>query len=400
MKKILSFSLMFILLVSLFCIPINTEAETLRDYQNKLKQVQTELANNQAAINKTDSLINSNKAEINNITQEFKNMGIEVRQMQADIITYNLEIKDKSLETKQLFEYLQLANGENAYLEYAFGAETITDFIYRMSVVEQLTEYNEKTIDNLEKLIEKNKKREKDLAIKEKDLQAKQVSLEKRIETLTGQKSSLSDLSMGKKEEVRVQKEYVDYLVKQGCKTNDVIGRDCAVTGTAGIFMRPVVTGYVTSEFGYRWGSFHRALDISNRDPYNTKLYPVANGVISAKYTDPAGALVLVIEHRTINGNYYSSLYAHMSRYAPNLYVGKSVTTSDYIGYIGATGNAQGPHVHMEIAPCRLFNLSDSNCGRWDNYVSFLRRQYDTGRFKGPRDLINFPKLGVTFYNR
>ena len=57
-------------------------------------------------------------------------------------------------------EYYQIANGNNAYLEYAFGAETITDMIYRMSIVEQLTEYNDKIMKELKQLIAENNKKE------------------------------------------------------------------------------------------------------------------------------------------------------------------------------------------------------------------------------------------------
>ena len=63
-----------------------------------------------------------------------------------------------------------------------------------------------------------------------------------------------------------------------------------------------------------------------------------------------------------------------MSKYAPGLYVGKNVTTSDYLGYIGATGYAYGPHLHLEISPCRLYNQYDSNCSSWNKYVSFMNK--------------------------
>ena len=144
----------------------------------------------------------------------------------------------------------------------------------------------------------------------------------------------------------------------------------------------------------------HRAVDVSNKNPYNTKIYPVANGTIKAKYYDSYGALTIVIEHKTANGQYYSSLYTHMSKYAPNMYVGKKVTTTDYIGYMGETGFAYGPHLHLEIAPCRLFTQSDKNCGSWSKYTNYVKTIYSKGTFKGPRDLIYFPKQGITFTGR
>lgn len=66
-------------------------------------------------------------------------------------------------------EYYQIANGNNAYLEYAFGAETITDMIYRMSIVEQLTEYNDKIMKELKQLIAENNKKKTQLSSKKRN---------------------------------------------------------------------------------------------------------------------------------------------------------------------------------------------------------------------------------------
>jgi len=45
----------------------------------------------------------------------------------------------------------------------------------------------------------------------------------------------------------------------------------------------------------------------------------------------------------------FETRYAHMSRFAPGLYVGKPVDQGELIGYSGSTGLANGPHVHYEL---------------------------------------------------
>lgn len=390
-------------LLLLACMLIPSEvvnAETLKDYKNLLQKYKNEMAANQSQINKTDNAINANKAEIERMKQEIQEMNKEVEQMQADIIEYNNQIKDKSLETKQLFEYLQVAQGENLYLEYAFEAETMTDLIYRISVIQQLTEYNNKLIKNLQEMIENNEKKTIELEQKQEEYTEKQKELTTKITQLTGLKTSLNENSVSVSQQIKIYQEIVDSYVEAGCSDYDVIGRDCARNNSVAGWYRPIESGYVTSEFGMRWGSLHRAVDVSNKNPYNTKIYPVANGTIKAKYYDAYGALTIVIEHKTSTGKYYSSLYTHMSKYAPNIYVGKSVTINDYIGYIGETGLAYGPHLHLEIAPCRLFTQSDKNCGSWSKYTNYVSKIYNNGSFKGPRDLIYFPKVGVTFRGR
>ena len=396
--------LSILLIVSLIIIPFTSvKAETLQDYKNQLAKYKKEQQENNDKINETEDKIESSNQEIESIKQELQDMREEIEQMRQDIITYNNEIKEKEIESKEIIAYYQMAQGENLYLEYAFGAETITDLIYRMSVLEQLVEYNENTIKELNNMIKANEQREVELNQKEEEMTQRQEELTQQVTDLTGVKASLNENSVSVEKQIKIYEDQIKAYEDQGCDDNDVIGRDCAVDGTlvnvAG-WHRPIDTGYVTSEFGYRWGSLHRAVDVSNRNPYNTKIYPVASGRITAKYYDDYGALTLVIEHKTVSGQYYSSLYTHMSKYAPNIYVGKEVTPNDYIGYMGATGLAYGPHLHLEIAPCRLYNQYDRNCNTWSKYVSYVTRIYNNGTFKGPRELIYFPKQNVLFTNR
>lgn len=391
----------FAILVSLYLIlPTgNASAETLREYKNLLQKYKDEQSKNQAEINKADNAIVEHQEEIKKIKQEIQDMEEEIELRQTEVIEYNNEIKDKSLETKELFTYLQIAQSENLYLEYAFDADTLTDLIYRISVVEQLTKYNEDTIKNLEDMIKENEQREKDLANKQVEMTEKQKQLTESITKLTGVKASLNENSISVSQQIKIYEELIKSY-ENICKDDDVIGKDCAVTASVTGWYRPIESGYVTSEFGYRWGSLHRAVDVSNKNPYSTKIYPVANGTITAIYKDYYGALTVVIEHKTANGQYYSSLYTHMSKYASGIYVGKKVTINDYLGYMGETGYAFGPHLHLEIAPCRLYNQSDKNCSSWNKYTAYMAKIYNNGSFSGPRDLIYFPNPYVTFRGR
>jgi len=396
LKKVIS--LVLIGTISFVALPVSAKAETLGDYQNKLYQYEQEVKNAKDAISKNEQEIKNIESQIASIKSELKAMSQKIDEMAEEIKRYDQEIKEKSLETKQLFQYLQIASGENVYLEYAFGAENITDLIYRMSIVEQLTEYNQKTIQKLEKMIEENKQREKELNKKQKEMNAKQQNLVAKSKSIGENNITLGESAVSSEAQVKIYKDIVNRYVQAGCKTNDVIGVDCARAVSASGFYRPITRGYTTSEFGYRWGTLHQGLDVSNSDPYNTKIYPVADGVITSKYIDEYGALQLGIEHY-YNGKYYTSLYYHMSQYAPGLYVGKHVTVNDYIGYMGMTGWATGPHLHLELSDCRVFNAYDKNCSTWSKYVNYLWQKYYNGS-KGPRDLIYFPSEGVWFNGR
>jgi len=53
----------------------------------------------------------------------------------------------------------------------------------------------------------------------------------------------------------------------------------------------------------------------------------------------------VIIQH----GQKFTTLYAHMSKYAKGVRVGKRVKQGQTIGYIGSTGLASGPHLHYEF---------------------------------------------------
>lgn len=390
MRKGIYIILILCLMTSL--VPIKTHAITLGEYEAKLNKYKTDAENNQQAINKTQSEINQANNNIEYIKQEMKNMANEIVEMREEIVEYNEEIKRKGEQTKEIVAYYQLSERENVYLEYLFGADNVTDLIYRSSIVEQLTTYNNQVIDELESMIEANEKREIELNKKEVELKNRQKNLEEKVVDLGEEKSNLSVASVSIAQQIKIYQELVNSYKKAGCKSKDVIGVDCAVQGEAGVFRRPTKSGYVTSEFGFRWGSLHRGIDISSTNKTKEKIYPIANGKIIAKYKDSAGALILAIEHySSVKGKWYTSLYGHMSSYAPGLYVGKNVTSDQYIGYMGNTGYSFGVHLHMEVIPCRLYNWSDKNCSTWNGYVNYARKVANQG-YKGPRALITFPK--------
>ena len=63
-------------------------------------------------------------------------------------------------------------------MEYVFGAESVTEMVYRLSVVEQLTEYNQKVMNELDELIKTNKAKSAELATKKEELKSLKAKLE------------------------------------------------------------------------------------------------------------------------------------------------------------------------------------------------------------------------------
>ena len=124
--------------------------------------------------------------------------------------------------------------------------------------------------------------------------------------------------------------------------------------------------------------SGHVAYDITSPRGYGEVIYPVADGVISSIYTDPAGALIVMVRHN-INGVIYTSQYAHLSRYASGLYIGKPVTSNDPLGWMGTTGYSTGVHLHLVVLDCDIYNPADARCSSYNNYKNYVHRRLNEG---------------------
>ena len=161
MKRNIKFFVIFLL--TLIVLPIDVHAITLGEYEAKVRKYKSDYEKAQKSVKLTEQQIQSTKNEINRIINENTKLEEEIENLIEEIEKGKEEIKEKSLQTKEFFAYLQVANGENAYLEYAFGADNITDFIYRMSIVQQMTEYNQDITKELEEMIDRNNKREEKL---------------------------------------------------------------------------------------------------------------------------------------------------------------------------------------------------------------------------------------------
>jgi len=87
----------------------------------------------------------------------------------------------------------------------------------------------------------------------------------------------------------------------------------------------------------------HRGIDYAA--PTGTPVQATADGVIDFSGTQRGYGKTLVVEHH----GQYSTLYAHLSRFAPGMTKGTKVSQGQTIGYVGSTGMATGPHLHYEF---------------------------------------------------
>lgn len=120
----------------------------------------------------------------------------------------------------------------------------------------------------------------------------------------------------------------------------------------------PTNSGYIiTTDYEYRWGSFHNAIDISGAGNCGSPIYASRAGTVVQVNTgcantgwygsmcgDSYGNYVL-IEHEN---NYYT-LYAHLLT-SVQVSSGQSVSRGQIVGYMGSSGSSTGCHLHFGFA--------------------------------------------------
>ena len=240
-------------MISLLIVPfVNVNAKTLNDMYKELENLknQKRIADNNKKM--TEQEIKNVEKSIYNNSVAIENTRNEVKKANEDIEKSTEDIKNKKNETKELLKFLQKSNGENVYLEYIMEADSYTELIYRYSVVNQISSYNNKVMTDLEELIKKLEKSKVDLAEKEKKLQ-------NQINELSSKKISLGSKLVGftegvtsVEEDIKILQDEINYYKNTlGCSLYQDIN-SCVSIAYASSFRYPLVSGRVSSLYGGR----------------------------------------------------------------------------------------------------------------------------------------------------
>lgn len=87
----------------------------------------------------------------------------------------------------------------------------------------------------------------------------------------------------------------------------------------------------------------HRGVDYAA--PTGTPVYATGDGKVIHRGWKGGYGRAILIQH----GTRYTTVYAHLSRYARGLKVGSKVTQGQIIGRVGSSGMSTGPHLHYEF---------------------------------------------------
>lgn len=253
--------------------------------------------------------------------EEFKN-SID-KQMYNDeekkfMAFYTIDIEP---EYKSVYVDKNIETNEEDILNKIKANSTITYLAYEITLNGEAKSYVS-TIEEAEEIVEEMKRE-----INDEELEMSLGIVKKYTEDLDS-----FEISDKEKVEEEINEEIEKAVVIKGSTVNGVVLATNPVKGT-----------YISSRYGDRVdrSSGHKGLDIAA--PTGTTIVACGDGTVKFAGWYYGYGYLVIIDH----GNGVETYYGHCSK----LYVsaGDEVSAGDKIAAVGATGEATGSHLHLEV---------------------------------------------------
>ena len=407
-KKICNYFIRYIfvfLLLSVYILePMSVKAassNTLRGLRQELSDLEAQKRKNDSQKQATEEEIRENNLAILNAQEEIQESQEKIENAKILISETDEKISNLHDQTEKLMAYFQLMQGENVYMEFISDSSSMTELVMRSDAVNQIADYNQEKLIELEDLIEENEQLQVDLIKYEDELEQNIIEYEAKIDTLQYDLSSLGEVGMSLEDEIRSKRELIQAYEDMGCEEDQDLDVCASINGSS-IWYKPLNKGRVSSIFGKRTDPFtgkvkiHRAVDIAGNSE-GTSVYSVGNGIVVA--TVDAKAKANRGEGKTCGGNQvyiqvliggekYTVQYAHLL--TVNVKVGDVVNVNTIIGTQGGGTKTQkwescstGSHLHFGVV---------------EGYVKtkYMATYFNNNAIIPP----GYPSKGAWFYSR
>ena len=371
----------------------------IKEVQSQYQENENEIANIIAKKNVIDQEIGLLAEELNNINNQITSFNILIADKQDELDNAQGRYEQLCADNKQRIRSME-EEGEISYWEVLFQANSFTDLLDRLTMVEEIAaadrirmaELSEAAMD-VDKAKAELETEKADLETTKQEMDASQAELDAKreeadalvlellekaedLETLKAEFSKQEEefmaeiAQMEKAYNQAKQAEYEAYMAtatkattapttapsgstsagtgSSGNTSSGGASSGTTVTPSSGGWQRPCSYTYVSSAFGNREAptagasSYHQGIDLAA--PKDTPIYASRAGTVTrATYGNAAGYYVS-INH----GDGYSSIYMHMTNYVVS--AGQSVSQGQLIGYVGKSGVATGYHLHFGIS--------------------------------------------------
>lgn len=374
----------------------------MKELQDQYKANEDEISDIVARKNLIDQEIGLLHAQVDNINEQITAYGVLIADKQDELDAAQENYDNLNEEYKTRIRTME-EEGTLSYWEVLFKANSFSDLLDRMSMIEEIAASDNRRLEALDEATKAVATAQEELATEKADLEqtkeelnSTQAELDAKREEADGVIAELvakgqeieglqdelesedQDLlkqiaQMEKEYNAAKHQEWLAYMATyttvapattapSGNGGNSGGNNGSSTPSSGGSWLRPCSYTYMSSPFGFRTSptagasSYHQGVDLAA--PANTPVYASRSGIVTTTtYSNSAGYYV------TINhGDGFSSIYMHLNNYVVS--AGQAVSAGQLIGYVGRTGIATGYHLHFGIAyngayvnPCAYVSL-------------------------------------------
>lgn len=348
--------------------------DQLNDLRNQSDQLQQEIDALSGDLDAAQQKLNLQKQQADNarqlyqtLTQQMDQLNAQIAEKEDAIAAKEQEIADREADIADRKELLKKRlqaiskSGNLTAFQMLFNTESYADYLIKAKMMERSSEQDKALMDELEVEIEGIQQERAELEADRQSLDSDRAALEPLRQEAEENARKLEQVCKEiERDEMTIAEKVADAKRKQealdaeAAKVQELLDQS-NYTGTYTKMYWPVpAVKNISSGFGYRWGSLHKGIDISEGavPVYGQSIYAAADGVVLYTVTSGWGGgfgLHVVIDHGyDENGVRISTRYAHCSQVlvSPGQVVKGGETI---IGKVGDTGDVTGPHLHFEV---------------------------------------------------
>ncbi|MGN0171486.1 MAG: murein hydrolase activator EnvC family protein [Acutalibacteraceae bacterium] len=299
---------------------------------------------------------------ISQLDEQISEKNYEIAQKEQAIGKKETEIADRFEELRRRLRAISKSGSLASGLQLLMNSDGYSDYLIQNKAMERVSEQDQELMNSLEAELQ--------------TIQADKKELEKAKAALDEQRAPIVTLQ----NELNVKKSELDSLYSEVNAITEQLNADInnynqsiaaaeeaaarlqdkideiirTTVGTGQAFLSgtmywpaPTCT-YISSTFKYRWGRWHRGIDITGGSCYGDPIIAAADGVVVTAEYDSSYGYYVVLDHGTDSaGQRVMTLYAHCSQLLVG--VGQTVSATDTIALIGSTGESTGAHLHFEV---------------------------------------------------
>ena len=336
----------------------NQVKENLNNANIQLQYVENELTSSLIQVQKLQDRIDQYQAKLDEVNEKYQKLQnqVEEHQKKLDTVQESYNRKNEALKQRLVAFY---KSGSINFLYVLMDSNNIIDFVSRYYLIKKMTEYDAKSMEEIEKQKHEIEKVTNELKESKANMKLTKADAEQQTVVLTNTKTILENQISSLTESEQSLKSQIDIYKKQQEELENLIqyairSSTYELRYSGGIMVWPTLTtSYITSQYGSRLHPIqgiiknHAGIDIGGST--GNPVYAAADGVIiySQNNTGGYGNLVMIDHGTNSEGVKIVTLYGHGNKLLRN--VGESVKQGELIMEMGSTGNSTGPHVHFEV---------------------------------------------------